>query len=136
MANIPKWLEELRRQQAEAPVGAVGLLREAVRIGEPRTVGGVDVPPEAAKVLLCWHDELPPDEQELFAAECNADFRGLARKCLVRAAVTALAQTLAQMLGAPEWVAGRKSLSRILEEGFTGDVSITVLRPDRGQDLA
>src|SRR5438105_4251001 len=123
MSDRPKWLEELRRQPAQAPPGTVALLRDAVRTGAPRTVGGVEVPPEAADVLLRWHDELPPDEQEQFAADCNTDFRALARKCLVQAALSVLAQTLAGLVGAPASAVTEESIRRALKNGLTGDVS-------------
>jgi hypothetical protein len=134
MTERLQWLEDFRRRSAGAPPGAVALLREAVRTGEPRSVGGIEVPPEAAGVLLRWHDELAPDEQEQFAADCNADFRALARKCLVQAALSVLAQTLAGLLGAPASAVTEESLRQALKDGLTGDVSITALRPVTGQE--
>ena len=129
MLKVPEWLEELRRQPRDAPVGAMALLRQAVQTRQPRTVSGVSVCPEAANVLLRWHDELPVDEQEAFAVLCNTDFRALAQKCLVRAAVNALAEFLARLLGGPAAAPGQADMSPNLRRGLSGKVTVVVLRP-------
>jgi len=100
MPDIPRWLEELRGQQAAAPTGTIAVLREIVRTGKARRIEGVKTPPQAAELMLGVYDGLPPREQEVFAAECNTDFRGCARRCLAAEALGPLADLFTALLGA------------------------------------
>lgn len=94
MADVPKWLEELRRQRPEKPSGTMAVLRQIVASGEPAPLGGLLVPRQVAERLLRLHDSLPPSEQEMFVAQCNRDFRGCASRCLALEAMKPLAELL------------------------------------------
>jgi hypothetical protein len=94
MADVPKWLEELRRQHSEKPMGTMAVLRQIVASGEAASVSGILVPRLVAERLLHLHDSLPPREQELFVAQCNRDFRGCATRCLTLEAMKPLADLL------------------------------------------
>jgi hypothetical protein len=126
-ANAPKWLEELRQEQAAPPAGAIAHLREVARTRQAQSIGGLTVVPPVAELMLAPYDRLTPEEQELFAAECNGNFRACAGVCIAAEAAGALARMY------PHALAGGESLRRAIEEFLaTGKGEVTIMVVDEG----
>jgi hypothetical protein len=151
MPDIPRWLEELRRQPLDAPTGNMAVLRDIIRSCQARRIDGVKTPPQAAELMLRVYDRLAPQEQELFAAECNTDFRACARKCLAAEATGPLTQLLSDLLGGmPDGTDDQlhQVLSSLLAGASHFDVTVFVMnlgqavrkksrrRSDRGDNVS
>jgi hypothetical protein len=77
-------------------------LRKIVRTGEAQVIDGVEVSPQLAEMVVTIHDGLTPYEQEVFAADCNADFRACVRACAAFQAALPLARVLLHLLRASD----------------------------------
>jgi hypothetical protein len=73
-------------------------LREIARSGEAQVMDGLSFSPAFAQGLLAAYDGLTPHEQEVFAADCNADFGACVRRCAAAQAALPFAQLLVCLL--------------------------------------
>jgi hypothetical protein len=80
--KIPAWLQKLRDEQAKAPKGHIATLRQIAETGQAQTIDELEVPAEAAKMMLKVYDDLCPSGQERFATDLARGFRGVARTCV------------------------------------------------------
>ena len=101
MSDIPKWLEQLRREAPSTSGGNLGVLRRIVTTARGDSIAGVWITPKAAGQLLWLYEQLTPPDQELFAAGCNRDFRPWLANLLACVTTGPVANLLASLLAAP-----------------------------------
>jgi hypothetical protein len=121
MSSSTAWVQESVQPQFQCEKGNLALLREAAAGDAPRTVAGVSLPPEVARILMMAYERLPPLEQELFAARCNTDLADWVRHCLGSLAAFVLSRGL---------------VSGVVVQTKDGKaiVSLLVAVPDDGQE--